>query len=619
MAAFCVKIRKELFYMSQRKTLLRSLLIAVLFGTAVFGFMSLGAHHVFAQEAQLQDVGTAAGINTGNDLYTIIGSIINVFFGILGIIFLILVLYAGFLWMTAGGDSEKIDKAKKIIVNGVIGLLITLSAFAITNFIFNALEQAGLINGGGGTTPGISVEPLSGSLGGGAIRDHYPDRNATDVPRNTKIFVTFRDQMNIESFISGYNTAGTPLATSDDVVSTTLNVDNVKIYVTGDGVDTALTPQDVDVAFTSDLKTFTFDPPVLGSATQNVNYTVVLSDQIESASGQTPVNVGGYMWTFTVGTELDLTPPTVTSVVPRPTGSYDRNIVVEVNFSEAVDPTAATGSTADGFENITVLGDASAVDGSYEISNGYRTVTFVTTDACGTNSCGETIYCLPGDAAISATIYGATPGAEPPQAVFPYNGVVDVVGNSLDGDGDWGQAGGEVGDDFVWTFNTTNDINLAGPEIESVTPNINAENIDLDQDLIVTFGCAESNNPNSCNSVLMSSSVTADTLVLTSDPAHELWHTYRLQNLNDDGDPVLDPSVVSSKTRVSVNHGIFLESTDQQTYQYMMSVNEGVRNQYQNCYAPAQGPDAFGGRCGTTPSQPFCCNGSPSSSVCPSF
>ena len=57
--------------------------------------------------------------------------IINIILGFLGLIAVIIVIYAGFLWMTAGGKSEQVDKAKKWLVNGLIGLVIIMLSFAI--------------------------------------------------------------------------------------------------------------------------------------------------------------------------------------------------------------------------------------------------------------------------------------------------------------------------------------------------------------------------------------------------------------------------------------------------------------------------------------------------------
>ena len=90
----------------------------------------------------------------GGDIRVMIARIINVALGLLGIVALLLILYGGFLWMTAGGNSEKLDKAKKIILRAVIGLIIIISAYSITYFVFRYLP-----GGGSGSGPGAPANP----------------------------------------------------------------------------------------------------------------------------------------------------------------------------------------------------------------------------------------------------------------------------------------------------------------------------------------------------------------------------------------------------------------------------------------------------------------------------
>ncbi|MEA3449801.1 MAG: hypothetical protein U9Q85_02385 [Patescibacteria group bacterium] len=68
--------------------------------------------------------------------------IIKSFLSLLGIIFIILVITAGYNWMTAVGDETKVEKAKKMITRAVIGLIVIISAYAITAFVFKALDGA---------------------------------------------------------------------------------------------------------------------------------------------------------------------------------------------------------------------------------------------------------------------------------------------------------------------------------------------------------------------------------------------------------------------------------------------------------------------------------------------
>lgn len=72
----------------------------------------------------------------------IIAEIIKYALSFLGLIFLILTLYGGFLWMIAGGNEEKITQSKSIVTNGIIGLLIILSAYAITYFVLENIIKA---------------------------------------------------------------------------------------------------------------------------------------------------------------------------------------------------------------------------------------------------------------------------------------------------------------------------------------------------------------------------------------------------------------------------------------------------------------------------------------------
>ena len=63
------------------------------------------------------------------------GQIIGTALSSVGILFLILVIYAGIMWMTAQGNEQKVTKAKDLLVNSVVGLIIVFAAYAITAFV----------------------------------------------------------------------------------------------------------------------------------------------------------------------------------------------------------------------------------------------------------------------------------------------------------------------------------------------------------------------------------------------------------------------------------------------------------------------------------------------------
>jgi hypothetical protein len=95
--------------------------------------------------SQLDYVNETAGYNDAggsNQLQDTIGTLISVFLGLLGIVFLLLTIYAGWLWMTAQGDPKKVEKATTLLTQAVIGLVILLSAYAISSFVIDQLTTA---------------------------------------------------------------------------------------------------------------------------------------------------------------------------------------------------------------------------------------------------------------------------------------------------------------------------------------------------------------------------------------------------------------------------------------------------------------------------------------------
>ena len=77
-------------------------------------------------------------VNNGDlKLMTIVGTIIQAALGLLGAIFIIIMVIAGYNWMMASGNEQKVEKAQSMIKRAIIGLIVTLSSWAIWTFIFN--------------------------------------------------------------------------------------------------------------------------------------------------------------------------------------------------------------------------------------------------------------------------------------------------------------------------------------------------------------------------------------------------------------------------------------------------------------------------------------------------
>lgn len=87
----------------------------------------------------------AYDVPQGSDPYspaTVAVNIINIVLGVLSIFVIIVIIYAGHLWMTAGGNEEQVTKAKNLLKNGFIGLAIIITSFAITVFVLYYLTRA---------------------------------------------------------------------------------------------------------------------------------------------------------------------------------------------------------------------------------------------------------------------------------------------------------------------------------------------------------------------------------------------------------------------------------------------------------------------------------------------
>ncbi|MDA3840537.1 MAG: hypothetical protein PF572_05575 [Patescibacteria group bacterium] len=102
-------------------------------------------YFVFANPMEgLTSVATQGGYSetvSDTTFASTLGTLIGVFLGFLGIIFIVLMIWSGYNWMTAGGNEEKLTKAKSTIYRSIIGLIIIISSYAIWFFIFERVVK----------------------------------------------------------------------------------------------------------------------------------------------------------------------------------------------------------------------------------------------------------------------------------------------------------------------------------------------------------------------------------------------------------------------------------------------------------------------------------------------
>jgi len=267
-------------------------------------------------------------VNVGlakTDLRVAIANIIRIFLGFLGLIATILILYGGYIWMTAAGDAGKVEKAKKILTNAVIGLIIILMSFIIVSFVINAFGGTGTPGGQPGNNPTIPDLDLGrGSIGAGPIESVYPAPGQTDVFINTGIIVTFKESILASSICT---MSGTTCAMKDTVEICQYD----KTQPDGCAINGSFTTSTyVGSAVTStDGHTFVFTPKkTLGNADNtNVVFQVRLKNGILRTRDNLSIFEGWktdyYRWDFTTNGKLDLNPPMVQSLFPTPDGKID--------------------------------------------------------------------------------------------------------------------------------------------------------------------------------------------------------------------------------------------------------------------------------------------------------
>ena len=119
-----------------------ALIIAPLFLTGQGGLAGVYASvDTNPAKASLRITADEAGLSSEKDPIDITAAIIKFLLGFLGIIFIILLMYGGFLRMTANGSADKISTSNKIITSAIIGVFIILASWIITAYVFDQIDK----------------------------------------------------------------------------------------------------------------------------------------------------------------------------------------------------------------------------------------------------------------------------------------------------------------------------------------------------------------------------------------------------------------------------------------------------------------------------------------------
>lgn len=668
---------------NSKQTIKAVILLGVILGAA---FLFFSPNTVLAQSIADPSSTLNQGIQVieqplglpSTDIRLIVARIIRAALGLLGIVLVVLIMYAGFLWMTAGGNEDQIAKSKTMIKNAVIGLIIILSAYTIVWFVMRML---GVGEGGGNGGPGAGGDGTQNFRGSGAlgqiVKDHYPLRDQIDVPRNVKIAITFRKPINLANLVVDRSGSGsqpdgilgncranmTDWRNDCDRVTSTAGIlsddfISIKNTVTGQPIEavaiTATSSTDPATGV-SGVYTITLKPlpnlseangGLLGSSTEKIGYTVRLGKELTldlaglpKAFDNTTIGNNYYEWKFTCDTKSDTTPPYVNNVYPDRGQNIAKNTVIQIDFSEAMDPSGVQGMFLDATEGYYYLAgqnvflksnNSTKPLGTFNLVNNYRTLEFTPSIPCGTNACGGKIYCLPvcdkGGANCNQDNYeillkaAATLSASTFEAQ-PFTGIMDISGNALDGNNDkrvshatstlpvfnnWKQP-----DNDFWSFVVKNEMDLTAPYLESVYPGLDAGNVTAKEKWEMAFSKR-----------------------MRVEPMYNIGIEEKPTPAErGDNTPLCKVPLVfwGENTTTTMNHCAFLDGVKQY---YFPSLDSSIEDTSFNCFYPGKGPDVTaiekvslkceenGANCCDVISdinRSFCCNGSvasASSTIC---
>ncbi len=369
---------------SFRKLIGRATFFAALF--VVIGIIFGYGLPVFAQgDYGLAEVDSQIGLS-GTSIVLIIVQVIRILLGFLGLVLVIMIIYAGYMIMTSAGNEDKVTQGKTILKNAVIGTAIILFSFIIVQFIINLLMDVTGLKPGQKQPPGIETFAGIGSLGE-VIKDHYPMPNQTEVYRNTKVVITFTEAIDPSSLIMnenntcwGQNNESTTVCDEDalpyygdcaevsgETVCDTLKTDVVlihKLIEKGGLTDGDVISFDALVAYENinEAHTFVFKlqgNDLFGNGEEDQWHQVEVTNSVQNMDGvgvfDNHINKG-YQWDFETNTEIDLTPPYVVDVSPNPGETVEKNRILKMTFNEAVDPMTVQGmlSADSSFTNVIV-------------------------------------------------------------------------------------------------------------------------------------------------------------------------------------------------------------------------------------------------------------------------
>lgn len=392
----------------------------------------------------------------------------------------------------------------------------------------------------------VSLASLSSVSDFQKIKSVYPENNGRNIPRNVSLLLTLSEPIvpaSISDTTGNLNTQSVILAREDDKKPV-----EAVVELTNGNTTVKITPK-----------------ALLGAANTATWYSVLLTQKILRANGSPLLSSdAGFPWRFEVSGFSDNTPPFVQVYLPLVSDRAALNSLAQVVFSEPIDPGSVTPETIEAKD-----ASGARIPTTISLGNGFTTATITPQNSCGANLCGDPMFCFPKSTKITIIVHTAklTKALDPQspnKATFPYTGIVDAAGNSLDGGGELAakrnnKSEGIPADDFSYTYTTGETMDLTPPALYSINPGRDMTRIGVTAPLELQF-----------SKLMDLGSINASTVHLTPGAHISLLSSLDLAN---------------RRTKAIVKHDQFKENTV-----YSPDVTSDVRDMSQNCFSQCLGP-----------------------------
>jgi hypothetical protein len=118
--------------MLKQVTIFLGLLAVALLAYNYFGVDLAGAQLISGEDSP-ENITAATGGE--GSFRTLARTIVNFFLYFLGFLATIMIIYGGILYVTSAGNDENVQKAKKILMYAIVGIIVILLSFAIVNTV----------------------------------------------------------------------------------------------------------------------------------------------------------------------------------------------------------------------------------------------------------------------------------------------------------------------------------------------------------------------------------------------------------------------------------------------------------------------------------------------------